>query len=77
MLASPVMRYAFLHALSNPGNRFPPMLLVLFGFSLMIIIASVIRHPTLLWQKGVLLVAVIMLLAVCVAWTIEFFLQGA
>jgi hypothetical protein len=53
------------------------MLLILFGISLAIIIASAIRRPALLWQKGVLLLAVITLLAVCVAWGIEYVLQSA
>ena len=53
------------------------MVLIRFGISLAIIIASAIRRPVLLWQKGVLLLAVIMLLAVCVAWGIEYFLQSA
>jgi hypothetical protein len=53
------------------------MFLIMFGISLAIIIASTIRQPVLLWQKGVLLLAVIMLLAVCVAWGIEYFLQSA
>jgi hypothetical protein len=53
------------------------MLLIMFGISLTIIIASAIRRPVLIWQKGGLLLAVIMLLAVCVAWGIEFFLQRA
>lgn len=51
------------------------MLLIMFGLSLVIIIASAIRRPVLLWQKGLLLLAIIMLLAVCVAWGIEYFLQ--
>ncbi len=53
------------------------MLLIMFAISLAIIVASTIRRPVLLWQKGVLLLAVIMLLAVCVAWGIEYFLQSA
>lgn len=53
------------------------MLLIMFGISLIIIAASVLRRPVLLWQKGVLLLAVIMLLAVCVAWGIEYWLQRA
>jgi len=53
------------------------MFLILFGLSLTIIIASAIRRPVLLWQKGVLLIAVILLLAVCVAWGIEYSLQRA
>lgn len=53
------------------------MLLIMFGISLAIIMASAIRRPVLPWQKGVLLLAVIMLLAVCVAWGIEYFLQRA
>ena len=53
------------------------MLLIMFGISLIIIVASVLRWPVLLWQKGVLLLAVIMLLAVCVAWGIEYWLQRA
>jgi hypothetical protein len=53
------------------------MLTVLFGLSLCVIIASLIRRPRLMWQKGVLLLAVVTFLAVCVAWTIEFVLQRA
>lgn len=51
------------------------MFLIMFGISLIIIVSSAIRRPVLLWQKGLLLLAVIMLLAVCVAWGIEFWLQ--
>jgi hypothetical protein len=63
--------------LPDDGNRARFMFLIMFGISLAIIIASAIRRPVLLWQKGVLLLAVIMLLAVCVAWGIEYFLQSA
>ena len=53
------------------------MLSILFVFSLCVIIASVLKRPTLLWQKALLVLAVITILAVCVAWGIEFLLQGS
>jgi uncharacterized membrane protein len=52
------------------------MLLVLFGLSLSIIIASALRRPEALWQRGLLLLAVMTFIAVCVAWSMEYFLGG-
>lgn len=53
------------------------MLIILFGLSLSVMLASALKRPTLLWQKGLLLLAVITFLAVGVAWGMEYFLQGA
>ena len=50
------------------------MLLVLFGLSLSVIIASILRRPEALWQRAMLLVAVMLLIAVCVAWGMDYFL---
>ena len=52
------------------------MLLFLFGLSLCVIIASVMRRPEVLWQRAVLLLAVMVFIAVCVAWGMEFMLGG-
>ncbi|MEQ1755395.1 MAG: hypothetical protein ABL973_14835 [Micropepsaceae bacterium] len=53
------------------------MLSILFALSLSVMLASVLKRPTMLWQKVLLVLAVITVLAVCVAWGIEYFLQGA
>ena len=53
------------------------MLTFLFALSVLVIVASVMRRPRLLWQRIVLVAAIITLLAVCVAWGIEFMLQRA
>jgi hypothetical protein len=50
------------------------MLLVLFGLSLSVIIASILRRPEALWQRAMLLVAVMLLIAVSVAWGMELWL---
>jgi hypothetical protein len=50
------------------------MLLVLFGFSISVIIASILRRPDALWQRVMLLVAVMTLVAVGVAWGMELWL---
>jgi hypothetical protein len=52
------------------------MLTVLFVLSLMVIAASVVRRPQLFWQRAVLVVAAMTLIAVSVAWTIEFVLRS-
>ena len=49
------------------------MLIVLLGLSLMVIIASAIRRPTLFWQKAMLLGAVMVFFATCVALGLEFY----
>ena len=54
-----------------------PMLTFLFIVSVLVIAASVWRRPVLLWQRAVLVAAVITLLAVCVAWAIGYVLQSA
>ena len=53
------------------------MLTFLFIVSVLVIAASVWRRPVLLWQRAVLVAAVITLLAVCVAWAIGYVLQSA
>ncbi len=53
------------------------MLTVIFVLSMLVIVASVVRRPALLWQRLALVIAVIALLAVCVAWGIEFVLQSS
>ena len=53
------------------------MLLVLAGLSLSVILASVLRRPQMMWQKALLLVAVMTFIAVCVAWGIEYYMQAA
>ena len=50
------------------------MLLVMFGASISVIIASVLRRPEALWQRAIVLVAVIVFIAVCVAWGMEYVL---
>lgn len=50
------------------------MLIIFFGLSLMVIIASAIRRPTLFWHKVMLLVAVMLFIATCVALGLEFYL---
>ena len=73
----PPLQDMILHSYSTPSNRLRSMLLILFGVSLTILVASVLRRPVRPWQRGILLLAIIMFLAVCVAWGIEYFLQRA
>ena len=52
------------------------MLTVLFVLSLLVIGASVVRRPQAFWQRAMLVAAVMTLIAVSVAWTIEFVLRS-
>lgn len=51
------------------------MLIALFLVAAAIVIASIIRKPATLWQRAIVALAVILLLAVLVAWGIEFAMQ--
>ena len=51
------------------------MLTVLFFLSGIVICASVVRRPQKLWERAAVLLAVIIFLAVCVAWGISDVLQ--
>lgn len=51
------------------------MLTALFLIAAAILVASVVRKPTALWQRAVVALAGILLLAVLVAWGIEFAMQ--
>jgi hypothetical protein len=73
--ASPFMRYCVPDPARAPTDvGLEVMLIILFGLSLMVIIASAIRRPTLFWHKAMLLVAVIVFIAACVALGLEFYL---
>ncbi len=52
------------------------MLIALFVLAAVILVGSVIRPPQALWQKAIVLFAVIVLLAVCVAWGLEYLAGG-
>lgn len=51
------------------------MLTLLFALSTVVLIASVFRGPRTLWQRAVVGLAAIVMLAVLVAWGIEFAMQ--
>jgi len=53
------------------------MLTVLFFLSGIVICASIVRRPQKLWERAAVLLAVIIFLAVCVAWSISYVLQNS
>jgi uncharacterized membrane protein YoaK (UPF0700 family) len=53
------------------------MLTVLFFLSGIVICASIVRRPQKLWERAAVLLAVIIFLAVCVAWGISYVLQNS
>ena len=52
------------------------MLTVLFLIAAAVLAASLVRRPRTLWQRAIVVVAGILLLAVLIAWGIEFALQS-
>ena len=48
------------------------MLTVLFVIALVVLAASFFRPPNAMWQRAIVWLAVILLLAVLVAWGIEY-----
>jgi hypothetical protein len=53
------------------------MLTILFALSTIVLIASVFRPPRTFWQRAGVGLAAIAMLAVLVAWGIEFVMQSA
>jgi hypothetical protein len=53
------------------------MLTALFVISVLVLGASLLRPPRKLWQRALVAIAGILLLAVLIAWGIEFTLQSA
>jgi len=53
------------------------MLTALFLLAAAVLGASLIRRPTALWQRAVVVIAAILLIAVLVAWGIEYMVQSA
>jgi hypothetical protein len=51
------------------------MLTILFALSTVVLIASVFRPPRTFWQRAGVTVAAIVMLAVLIAWGIEFVMQ--
>lgn len=52
------------------------MLTSLFLLAAVVLVASVVRRPTKTWQRAVVVLAVIVLVAVMVAWGIEYVMQS-
>ena len=52
------------------------MLATIFFIAAAILVASVVRPPRALWQKALTVIAGIALLAVLVAWGIEWIMQA-
>lgn len=51
------------------------MLTTLFALSTIVLIASVFRPPRTFWQRAFVALAAVLMLAVLVAWGIEFVMQ--
>lgn len=51
------------------------MLTILFALSTIVLIASVFRPPRTFWHRALVGLAAILMLAVLVAWGIEFVMQ--
>ena len=47
------------------------MLTTLFLVALAVVVGSMLRPPRALWQRAIVALAVIVMLAVVVAWTLE------
>ncbi len=52
------------------------MLTALFALTTIILIASVLRRPRTFWQRALVGLAAVLMLAVLVAWGIEFIMQA-
>ena len=52
------------------------MLTALFALSTVILIASVLRRPRTFWHRALVGLAAVLMLAVLVAWGIEFLMQA-
>lgn len=53
------------------------MLIALFIISAVVLIASAWKRPTALWQRGITLLAAILMLATLVAFTLEYIAQSS
>lgn len=53
------------------------MLTVIFLIAAAVLVGSIFRRPTAFWQRAIVVLAAIMLVAVLVAWGIEYMVQSA
>lgn len=56
--------------------KLTPMLTVLFALSTVVLIASVFRRPRTFGQRAGVALAAVVMLAVLIAWGIEFVMQA-
>lgn len=53
------------------------MLTTLFLIALAIVVGSMLRPPRALWQRAIVAIAVVVMLAVVVAWILEFLARSS
>lgn len=53
------------------------MLIALFLLSAVILLGSILRRPTALWQRAIVVLAAILMLATLVAMTLEYLARSA
>jgi hypothetical protein len=53
------------------------MLIALFLIALAVVVGSMLRPPRALWQRAITVLAVVVMLAVTVAWTLEYLARNA